>query len=104
VAALAAGSPDVQVLPVKAEAAAAVLAGQGSVRPTFDVVLADPPYDMAADRLASVLANLGVAGLVAAGAVFAVERRAHEDWTWPTGIEAVRDRRYGDTRVWYGLW
>lgn len=99
VARLAAGSPDVQVVATKVETAAATVAP-----PAFDVVYADPPYDLPAPRLSAVLQDLAAAGLLAAGAVVAVERRARDTWIWPPGIEPVRDRRYGDTRVWYGLW
>jgi 16S rRNA (guanine966-N2)-methyltransferase len=69
----------------------------------FDVVLADPPYALAADRLAGVLVDLGRAGWLAHGAVVAVERASRsEPWRWPVGFEPVRDRRYGDTSLWYG--
>jgi 16S rRNA (guanine966-N2)-methyltransferase len=104
VAALATGVAELQVLAVKAEAAVAALTGSGLDRPTFDVVFADPPYDLPATRLAAVLTSLGAAGLLAEGAVVAVERRTRDAWQWPPGIEPLRDRRYGDTTVWYGLW
>jgi 16S rRNA (guanine966-N2)-methyltransferase len=67
----------------------------------FDVVLADPPYDVPAAELEAVLAAL--VDHVADGAVVLVEtsRRAPEP-AWPAGMLAERTRRYGDTVVHQG--
>ncbi|MEZ5116239.1 MAG: 16S rRNA (guanine(966)-N(2))-methyltransferase RsmD [Candidatus Nanopelagicales bacterium] len=71
--------------------------------PPYDVVLADPPYDLAADDLAAVLAGLMQHGWLADGAVIVLERSARDpEWRWPDGLEPLRDRRYGETRLWYG--
>jgi len=66
----------------------------------FDVVFADPPYELAAQRLGEVVEALRPA--LAADAIVVVERSARDPWTWPTWIEAVRERRYGDATIWYG--
>ncbi|HWK90946.1 MAG TPA: hypothetical protein VNR17_01670, partial [Luteimicrobium sp.] len=47
-----------------AAGAAASSAGSG-----FDVVFLDPPYDLAEDAVATVLAHLAAPGVLAAGAV-----------------------------------
>jgi 16S rRNA (guanine966-N2)-methyltransferase len=72
----------------------------------FDLVLADPPYDVRDDDLAGVLA--GVAGVVAPHAVVVVERSTRSpEPAWPQAVEGrpglVRtdERRYGETRVWF---
>jgi 16S rRNA (guanine966-N2)-methyltransferase len=68
----------------------------------FGVVFADPPYELASSRLAVVVETLVDRGLLADGSVVAVERASRDSWTWPDGIEPVRQRRYGDATVWYG--
>jgi 16S rRNA (guanine966-N2)-methyltransferase len=71
--------------------------------PVFDVVYADPPYDMAATVLAHVIAGLLDAGRLSDEALVVVERARREaDWVWPAGLRGVRERRYGDTMLFYG--
>lgn len=78
--------------------ALARLAGAGE---RFDVVLADPPYDLAAEALHSVLAALPP--LLSAGADIVVERSARSgEIAWPEPLAAVRVKRYGDTLLCYG--
>ena len=91
------------------------LAG-GEVRPTavapavaaspaqpYDLVLADPPYGLAAEQLREVLGSLVRNGWLASGALLAVERAARSgEPGWPDGVEPVTTRRYGDTLVCYG--
>jgi 16S rRNA (guanine966-N2)-methyltransferase len=87
----------VTILGAKAETAVRDLAAE-----PFDLVFADPPYATDADQLARVLATLVERGLLADDASVVVERGARETWAWPAGIEALRDRRYGDSVLWYG--
>jgi 16S rRNA (guanine966-N2)-methyltransferase len=69
--------------------------------PAYDVVFADPPYDLADDDLAAVLHALRPA--LAERAVVAVERATRGGaWSWPDGFEALRSRRYGEATLWYG--
>lgn len=64
----------------------------------FDVVLADPPYDLADDALAGVLG--AVAPLLADDAVVVVERHGRSGPVpWPAGLRRERSRRYGDTTL-----
>ena len=85
----------VAVVQGKAETAARDLATSG-----FDVVFADPPYEFAAERLREVIEELRPA--LRADAIVVVERSARDEWTWPSWVEAIRERRYGDAMVWYG--
>ena len=79
----------------------AVLSGPG-VDP-YDLVFADPPYDLADDELGEVLASLVGRGWLAAGATVVVERSARgAEPLWPEGITLVTDKRYGEGRLWYG--
>jgi 16S rRNA (guanine966-N2)-methyltransferase len=85
--------------------AAKVASAIGELSPSgFDVVFADPPYDLPGSELADVLAQLGEHDLLADQAIVAVERAARDPWEWPEGFEAVRERRYGDAQVWYAFW
>lgn len=70
----------------------------------FDVVFIDPPYDLPVREVEAVLTALVANGWLAADAVVVIERR-HRDGaiTWPDGITAYRDKRYGDTVLFYGL-
>jgi len=66
----------------------------------WDLVLLDPPYDLAEDGLATVLR--GLVGRLADGAVVVVERsgRAPEP-VWPAGLVRFDARSYGETAVWF---
>ena len=77
------------------------VAAHGLPGPAYDVVFADPPYDLTDDELRTVLADLRPA--VADAAVVVVERATRGGaWTWPAGYEEVRSRRYGEATLWYG--
>lgn len=72
----------------------------------FDLVLADPPYDVTEQDLAAVLA--AVAGAVAPHGLVVVERSSRSpEPAWPAGgpggqgLVRTDDRRYGETRVWF---
>ena len=81
----------------RAERAAAELAPS-----TFDVVFADPPYDLPTVQVAGVLATLAQRGVPREGAVIVVERPTRGLWTWPLGYRALHDRKYGDATLHYG--
>ncbi len=69
----------------------------------FDVVVADPPYDVGTDQLVAVFTGLHTAGALAAHADLIMERgRKSGEPSWPPPLEAVRARRYGDTLLCYG--
>lgn len=67
---------------------------------SWDLVFIDPPYDVDDDELAR---NLGaLAERLAPKAVLIVERAAaSSEPTWPQGVRLDRERRYGDTRLWW---
>jgi 16S rRNA (guanine966-N2)-methyltransferase len=71
-----------------------------------DLVLLDPPYDLAADQIEEILTQLCTGWLVQ-GAVVVVERGARDEPPrWPAGFGTAWNRRFGDTElhraVWYG--
>jgi 16S rRNA (guanine966-N2)-methyltransferase len=69
----------------------------------FDVVVADPPYEVSSEALIELFARLQKAQRLAPHADLVIERgkRAGEP-AWPAPLEAVRTRRYGDTLLCYG--
>ncbi|WP_405060533.1 16S rRNA (guanine(966)-N(2))-methyltransferase RsmD [Kribbella sp. NBC_01505] len=91
------GLPGVQVLnrPVEKLAAGEPLA-------EFDLLYADPPYKLETAELQDALVALAANGWLAADAFVVVERGKREPWEWPEGFAAVRDRKYGEARLWYG--
>jgi 16S rRNA (guanine966-N2)-methyltransferase len=69
--------------------------------PAYDVVFADPPYDLPDADLRAVLVDLRPQ--VTDDAVVAVERATRGgEWSWPAGWAGLRFRRYGEATLWYG--
>ncbi len=63
----------------------------------YDLVLLDPPYQ---EDPTGVLG--GVVGVLATGGLVVVERSARDAFAWPAGLTGIRDKAYGETRLWYG--
>jgi 16S rRNA (guanine966-N2)-methyltransferase len=71
--------------------------------PPFDLVFADPPYQLPDAELNAVLAGLAGNGWLTPGAVVVVERRrTAAEPVWPVPLKSAKLRRYGDTSLWYG--
>ena len=69
----------------------------------FDIVLADPPYQLAETDLLAVFTALLDHGLLAPHADLVIERgRRSGEPAWPPPLAAVRARKYGDTLLCYG--
>jgi len=69
----------------------------------FDLVYLDPPYDVSDRNVQGLLTRLRDQGAFADDSLIVVERSRRSVSPWPTtGFEAVRERDYGDTRLWYG--
>jgi 16S rRNA (guanine966-N2)-methyltransferase len=65
-----------------------------------DLVLADPPYDVDAGEVESLLSALAAYGWVREGSVAVIERAAGgPPLTWPDGWDPWDHRVYGDTRL-----
>lgn len=66
----------------------------------FDLVFIDPPYDVTEGELSGTLALL--APRLAADALVVIERATRSPApALPDGLVAVRDKRYGDTTLWW---
>lgn len=85
------------VLVTAAESALTALAGLAAM-----TLFADPPYDLPTEDLGAVISAIVQAEGVHHDALLVVERSRRDRWVWPAGVEGVRDRRYGDTHLWYG--
>ncbi len=71
-------------------------------RAPYDVVFADPPYALANEDLESALALLVAHEWLATGSLLVVERSARDaEPAWPQGLVRVREKRYGETVLWY---
>jgi 16S rRNA (guanine966-N2)-methyltransferase len=82
---------------------AAVLAA-GAASPV-DLVLADPPYEVDAGEVESMLTALSAHGWVCESTVAVVERAAGgAPLTWPAGWSGWPPRVYGDTRLELADW
>jgi len=68
----------------------------------YDIVFADPPYDLTPSRLNETLRGLRDNRWLAHDADVVVERATRDGpVTWPDGYEADRRRAYGEGTLWY---
>jgi 16S rRNA (guanine(966)-N(2))-methyltransferase RsmD len=68
----------------------------------YDMIFADPPYELDDGQLAAVL-DAVAGGWLAPDGVIAVERSSRSGPPpWPPEIIEVQCRRYGETTLWYG--
>lgn len=69
----------------------------------YDVVFLDPPYPLEDAAVDADLTLLVDHGWLAPDALVVVEREAKRSTlTWPSGIQAGREKKYGATRLRYG--
>ncbi|CAB4611269.1 unannotated protein [freshwater metagenome] len=69
----------------------------------FTMVFADPPYDVTATSLETLLDQLCSAGWIAGDALVIVERSSTDHQSpLPKHWIDLAQRRYGDTTLWYG--
>ncbi len=68
----------------------------------YDVIFLDPPYAFEQAALEELLAVLGSPGWLSERGVVVVERSRRGQFDWPEGLEALRDKKYGETILWYG--
>lgn len=80
---------------------AAALA-QGTDEP-YDVVFADPPYELSDEHVGAVQRALVDGGWLAPGAILVIERSSRSaPLQWVRSVTEVRTRRYGESTLWYG--
>ena len=64
----------------------------------FDLVLADPPYDLP-DAMRQTLEAIATHSVLTASGILVYELRSKDDVEIPGEFELLRDRTYGKTRV-----
>ena len=70
----------------------------------FDVVFADPPYDVPTPVVEEQLACLDAQGWLNRPALVMVERsRRTPAPAWPASVPEIWSRAYGETTVWFGV-
>jgi 16S rRNA (guanine966-N2)-methyltransferase len=70
----------------------------------FDVVFADPPYDVPTPVVEELLADLDAQGWLNPSALVMVERsRRTPAPAWPASVPETWNRAYGETTVWFGV-
>jgi 16S rRNA (guanine966-N2)-methyltransferase len=75
---------------------------QGTDDP-YDVVFADPPYDMPDERVEVMQRALIDGRWLAADGILVIERSSRSaPMRWVEEVTEVRTRRYGETTLWYG--
>lgn len=69
----------------------------------YDVTFLDPPYPMTSDEVDADLRLLDHHDWLVPGAMVVIERSARSDPPdFPAGFTDQRERRYGETTLWYG--
>jgi 16S rRNA (guanine966-N2)-methyltransferase len=69
----------------------------------YDIAFLDPPYPLEGDAVDDDLSALAANAWLVPGALVVVERSSRSPApTWPDGLVPLRDRRYGETVLWYG--
>jgi 16S rRNA (guanine966-N2)-methyltransferase len=67
----------------------------------YDLVLLDPPYDLAETEVTTVLATLAERGWTREGSLVVVERSTRSpEPRWPAAWSVGKARRYGETTLW----
>lgn len=64
---------------------------------TFDVVFADPPYELEDSELDAVLSTILENGWIRAGGLLVVERSRRSELSWGPRVAENWTRRYGET-------
>ena len=67
----------------------------------FGLVFIDPPYAVTTEQVAAIVADVS-RQTADPDALIIVERSSRDPFAWPEGVDALRDKSYGDTHLWYG--
>ncbi|MRJ77966.1 16S rRNA (guanine(966)-N(2))-methyltransferase RsmD [Aeromicrobium sp. SMF47] len=70
-------------------------------RDVFDLVLIDPPYAVPTDAVTALVQGV-LESFSHEDTLFVVERATRDPFVWPEGVEGLRNKKYGETTVWFG--
>ena len=68
----------------------------------YDILFVDPPYAFPANELHEILATLGGSAWSVPDSLIVVERAKRDRFEWPDGINGFKEKKYGETILWYG--
>jgi len=86
---------------VRAEPVERLLAGGAPASP-YDVVFLDPPYPTTGDEVDGNLEQLSGEWVVPGGMVVVERSSRSRAPQWPSWFSETRERKYGETTLWYG--
>ncbi len=98
---IARGNAEAVGLAVTVLAATVEKALSGDPQARFDVVWADPPYALAGNRLAPVLAAAAQRWVAEDGLLVLERASRYEPPVWPAGVTDSWERRYGETTLYF---
>ena len=75
---------------------------QGTPIAPYDVVFLDPPYAYEHTSLEQLLQRISRPAWLAEDGVVVVERSRRDAFAWPEPLTGLRDKKYGETILWYG--
>lgn len=89
-------------LPVEVNANPVERALAGRATRAYDVVFLDPPYPLSSEEVTAVLGMLVEGDWLSPGAAVIVERsRRSVEPAWPAALGTARQKKYGETVLWY---
>ncbi len=68
----------------------------------YDLIFLDPPYALKTAQVTALVAELAIPAWRCENSVIVVERSTRDPFSWPEGVERLRDKSYGETHLWYG--
>ena len=69
----------------------------------YDIIFMDPPYDLSNHDVEELLQLILARDLLQPRGIIAIERESkNKPFTWPTGMEEIKVRSYGQGSIYYG--
>ena len=69
----------------------------------YDIIFIDPPYELSNAAIEELLATILSRGLLRPHGIIAIERESKgAPFTWPTTLEEIKVRSYGQGSIYYG--
>ena len=69
----------------------------------YDIIFMDPPYELSNQAIEELLEVIKNRDLLALRGILAIERKSKSSpFTWPTGMEEIKVRSYGQGSIFYG--